>query len=162
MQKATRVSRCLAVVDANEDPAGGPIISNEQIATGSLARHSGQILCVDVDVSRLIGFETTVLRAGFPSLQIAQVSNAMPLQTSIQPRVGYIRVQELSHHGQQIIQRYKQLLTQRHRDGLLRRLLESERCMAATVYTVALAPIPNCLLGDAVALRHSPSGLLTR
>ena len=48
-QKAARVGRRLAVVDADKDPACGPVNCNEQIAAGGLIRHLRQILHVDVD-----------------------------------------------------------------------------------------------------------------
>ena len=38
-QKAARVGRRFAVVDADKDPAGGPINRNEQITAGGLVGH---------------------------------------------------------------------------------------------------------------------------
>jgi len=54
-QEATRIGRCLAVVDADEDPASGAINRDKQISARGFIRHLWQILHVDVDISRLIG-----------------------------------------------------------------------------------------------------------
>ena len=103
-EEATRVGRCLAVVDADEDPAGGAINCNKQIAPGGLIRHLRQILHVDVDVSGLISLEAAVLGAGVLGLEIAQVADAVPTQAAIQPRAGNVRIKKFPNHGQQIIQ----------------------------------------------------------
>ncbi len=80
----------------------------------------------------------------------------MALQTPIQPRARGVRVQELPHHGQQVIKRDQKRPAQRHRDGFLcplssfaskrlpgsgrQRRLQPMRRVAAIPIAVTLAP----------------------
>jgi hypothetical protein len=89
-----------------------------------------------------------VLRARLPGLQVAQIADAMPAQTAVEPRARDIRIQELAHHRQQVVERHQQRLAQRHGDGLLRRRqgrLQPMRRVAAIRNTVALAPFVDRL-----------------
>jgi len=59
-----------------------------------------------------------------------------------------MRVQELAHHGQQVVKRHQQRLSQRHRHGLLGRRqggLQPVRRVAAILDAVALAPLVDRL-----------------
>ena len=58
----------------------------------------------------------------------------MPAKAAVKPRARDVRVQELTHHGQKVIERYQQCLAQRHSHDLLRRRqcgLKPMRCVAA-------------------------------
>ena len=55
-----RVGRCLAAVDADENPARSPVNCNKQIPARSLTSHLWQVLHVDVQISRLISLEPAV------------------------------------------------------------------------------------------------------
>jgi hypothetical protein len=104
-----------------------------------------------MDVAGLIGLEGAVLRLGCLGLQVAQVSHAMPTQAAVQARAGGIRVQELPHHSQQVIERDQQRRAQGHRCRLLRRRqrrLETVRRVTAILDAVALAPFVDSLLRD--------------
>jgi hypothetical protein len=103
-QEATRIGRCLAVVDADKDPASSPIDRNKQVMPRSLICHLRQVFQVDMDVPRFIGLEAAVLGSGDLFLQIAQVAYAMPPKTPIKSRARNIRIQKLTHYGQKIIQ----------------------------------------------------------
>lgn len=84
-EEATRFGRCLAVVDADEDPASGSVNRTEQIPARGFIRHLRQILHVEMDLSGLIGPEAAVLGAGILGLEVAQVARAVPTQTAVQP-----------------------------------------------------------------------------
>ncbi|CUH40984.1 hypothetical protein JSE7799_03725 [Jannaschia seosinensis] len=164
-QEAPCVGRGLCREDTDEDPSGRPVDGHEEVTAAGLIGHLRQVFHVDVEVARLVGLEGAVLRLGRLGLQVAQVSHAMPAQAAIQPRARGVRVQELPHNRQQIIQRHQQRLSQGHRDGLLRwcqRRLEPVRRVAAIRDAVALAPLVNGLLRYAEALGQHRSRLRAR
>ena len=84
----------------------------------------------------------------------------MPAKAAVKPRARDVRVQELTHHGQQVIERYQQCLAQRHSHDLLRRRqcgLKPMRCVAAILDGVALAPFVDRLGRHPEALgQHRP------
>lgn len=80
----------------------------------------GQILHVDVDVAGLISLEAAVLGPRRLGLQVTQVADTMSAKAAVEPRARDMRVQELPHHGEQVIERYQQCLSQRHSHDLLR------------------------------------------
>jgi hypothetical protein len=92
-------------------------------------------------------------------LQVKQVAHAMPAKAAVKPRARDARVQELTNHGQQVIERYQQCLAQRHSHDLLRGRqggLKPVRRVAAILDGVALAPFPYGLLGRPAAVCKNP------
>ena len=160
-QEAARVGRRLRRENADEHPSRGSINGHKEIPARGFIGHLRQVFHVDMDVSRLVSLEGAVLRLLFLGRELAQVSHAMPPQATIQARARGVRVQELAHHCQQVIQRDQQRLAQGHRDGLLRRRqcgLKPVRRVAAILDAVSLAPFIDGLRGDPEALcKHSPS-----
>jgi hypothetical protein len=57
-EEATRIGRCLAVVDPNKDQASGSINRDKQIPSRGFIGYLRQILHIDVDVSGLISLNT--------------------------------------------------------------------------------------------------------
>lgn len=118
-----------------------------------------------VQVARLIGLETAMRGLGFLRLQRLQVAHAMPPQAAVEARARDMRVEELAHHGEQVVEGQEKRIAQRHRNGLLRwrqRSLKLVRCVAAVRHVIAVTPLPHCLLRDPVALRHPPRRFATR
>ena len=164
-QEAAGVGRGLRGIDSHEDPARRPVDRHEQIAAAVLVGHLGQILDVDVQVAGFVGLEAAMRGLGFLRLQRLQVAHPMPAQAAVEPRARDMRIEELAHHGQQVVERQKKRPAQRNRDGLLRRRqrrLQPVRHVAAVVDVVAAAPLPDRLLGDAVALGHHPRRFVAR
>ena len=64
----------------------------EQIAPQSFISHLRQVFHVDVDIARLVILEGTALRLRCLALEIAQVADAVPTPTAVQPRARGIRV----------------------------------------------------------------------
>lgn len=102
---------------------------------------------------------------GRGGLEVAQVTHPVPPQAAVEPGARDLGVQELSHHRKQIVERQQQRLAQRYHNRLLsrgQRGLQPMRRVAPIMDAVALAPFPDRLLGDAVALRHHPGRLGAR
>ena len=129
----------------------------------SFTERVGQVFHIYVDLAGLVGFEATVFWSRVLGLQIAQVPHSMAAQTAIQPRARGIRVQELPHHGKQIIERDQKRLAQGDRDNLLRGRhgrLQPMRRMAAIINAVALAPLVNSLRAHPKAFRKNRSSVI--
>ena len=164
-QEPPRVGRSLRRVDAHEDPARRPVDGHEEVAAAVLVGHLGQILDVDVQVAGFVGLEAAVRGLGLLRLQRLQVAHPVAPQAAVEARAGNMRIEELAHHGEQVIERQEKRLAQRHRDGLLRRgqrRLQPVRRVAPVVDIVATAPLPNRLFRDPVTLRDQPGRLHTR
>ncbi|KUF39923.1 hypothetical protein AS359_13940 [Comamonas kerstersii] len=96
--------RCrLVLLDINEHPACGPINGNKDIAALVLILHLGQVLHIYMHIARLIRLEGFVLalRLGL----YGQSGVASSAQQAIQRRTAHGRLNERSHHRQQVIQR---------------------------------------------------------
>jgi hypothetical protein len=115
----------------------------------SLGLVQGELLHVDVQTARLESVEATVLGPGRLGLQVTQVAKAMQTKAAIKTGARDMRVRELAHHGQQVVELHQQGLAQRHRHGLLSRRqggLQLVRRVAVTLETVAPAPFVDRLL----------------
>ena len=164
-QEAPRVGRGLRRVDAHEDPARRPVDGHEEVAAAVLVGHLGQILDVDVQVAGFVGLEGAVRGLGLLRFQRLQVAYPMPPQAAVEARAGNMRIEELAHHGEQVIERQEKRLAQCNRDGLLRRgqrRLQPVRRVAPVVDIVATAPLPHRLLRDPVTLRDQPGRFAAR
>ena len=118
-----------------------------------------------MQVSGLVGLEAAALRPPRLDLKIAQVAHAMPTQAAVQTGARDMRVQELPHHGQEVIERHQQGLAQRHRHGLLSRRqggLQPVRRVAAILDAVALAPFVDRLRRHTEALGQHRADLVAR
>ncbi|CUH40492.1 hypothetical protein JSE7799_03226 [Jannaschia seosinensis] len=127
-----------------------------------LCHHLGQVFHVYVKVARLVGLEGVMRRLRLFWLQRSQVARSMPTQTVVEPGARVVRVQELAHHGEQVVERQQQGRAQGHGDSLLRRRqrrLKTVWRVASVLGAVPVPPLPDRLLGDAVALRHHPRRL---
>ena len=74
-----------------------------------------------MQIAWLIGLECLeclVLRPGRCRLQIAQIAHAMPPQAAVETRARDLRVQDLPHHRQQVIDRHQQCPAQDNRPVL--------------------------------------------
>lgn len=157
-QEAASVRCRLCLEDANKHPTRRAVDGHEEVTPRGFIRHLRQILHVDMDVSRLIGLEAAVLGARRFGLQIAQISDAMPAQATIQTRARDVRVQELAHYGKQVIERDQKRLAQGHGDSLLggrQGRLKSVRRVAAIFNAVAVTPLINGLFRRPVSLRQN-------
>ncbi len=159
------VGRGLCRVDAHEDPPRRAVDGHEEIASRGFVCHLGQILDVDVQIAGLVGLEGAVCRLRLLRLQRLQVAHPMTAQAAVEARARGTRVEELAHHGQQIIKRQEKRLAQRNCDGFLRRgqrRLQLVWRMAPVVNVVATPPLPDRLLGDPIALGHLQRRLRAR
>ncbi len=164
-QEPAGVGRSLRRMDTHEDPAGGAVDRDEQIPALLLIGHLRQVFHVDVDVAGLVCLERLVRGLRHLRLQVTEGADPMPTQASIQPGARDVRVEKLADHGEQVVERQQQTLSQRDRHGLLRRCqrgLQPVRRVAPVVDGIALAPLSDGLLRDAVALGHDPRGLFAR
>ena len=172
-----RIGGGLGFVDADEDPARRPIHRHEQIAPGRFISHLRQILEVDLQVARLTGLERLerlerlVLGPGRFGLQIAQIAdpfaivlepmalNGSPAQTPVEAGARHLRVEELPHHGEQVVERHQQRLAQH--DRRLRRGqwgLQPVRRGAAVMHRVAVPPLADGLRGRPEPRRQHRAG----
>lgn len=164
-QEAARVGSSLRRIDAHEDPPRRPVDGHEEIAARGFVRHLRQILDVDVQVAWLIGLEATVGRLGLLRLQRLQIAHTMAAQAAVEARPRDLWIEKLAHHREQVVEWQQKRPAQRHRDGLLggrQGRLQPVRRVAPVVDGVAVAPLPDGLLGDAVALGHQPGRFAAR
>ena len=148
-QEPPRVGRSLRRIDADEDPPCGAVDGHEELAPPLLVRHLRQVFHVDMQVAGLVGLEGAVRRLRLFRLQRPQVAQAMAPQAAVEAGPRDLRVEELAHHGQQVVERQQKRLAQRHRNGLLRRRqrrLQPVRRVAPVVNVLAVAPLPHRLL----------------
>ena len=118
-----------------------------------------------MQIARLICLEGRVCRLGFFWLQLAQVAHTMTAQAAIKTGPRNMWVQELAHHGEQIIQRQKQGCSQCNSHSLLRRAqcgLKPVRRVAQVVDAIALTPLPDGLLRYPLAFSHHPYRVCAR
>ena len=93
-----------------------------------------------------------MLRSGVFRLQVTQIAHPMPPQAAVEARARDIRVQELPHHREQVVDRHQQRLAQDNRHRPLRGRkcrLKPVRRLAAVMHRVAMLPIVDRLLGRA-------------
>lgn len=141
----------LAPLDRDEHPAGGTVNGHEHVAARGFVGHLGQVLHVDVDVSRLIGLEGLGRRS--LGRRLGPLVNASAHQHPVQGRPTHHRVDEFAHHGKQVVQRQAQLLAQVDNPFLLpsvQRGLQPMRRVAAVFHRVAMFPALNGGAADAV------------
>ncbi len=146
-QEAPGIGRCLAVVDPDNNPTRCPVDGHEEGTAAALICHRWQVFQVDGDGTGFIGFEGAVLWPGRCCFQGAQGPHAMPTQAAVKARAGGIRVQELAHHRQQIIQRDQKRLAEGHGDSFLRwrqRRLKAMGRVAAILHagTISIRSVP--------------------
>ncbi len=164
-QEMARVGRRFRRLEADKDPARGAVDRHEQIPASLLVGYLWQVFDAHMQIAGLVGLEGLVRGPQRFRLQVLQPRHTMPSQTAIEPRARDVRVQELAHHSEKVVKRQQQGPAQRDSDSLLRRRqrrLQPVCGMAAVVHAVPLAPFPDGLFGDAVALRHLPGGLRAR
>jgi len=119
-----------------------------------------------VQEARFVGLERLVRGPQCLRLQVLQpgyafaiglehmATNGSPAQAAVETRARDVRVQELAHHREQVVERQQQRPAQGHGNGLLRRRqrrLQPVRGVAAVMNAVPIAPLPDGLLGDPVA-----------
>lgn len=124
-----------------------------------------RVLHVDVDVDGIANLEASALRRRRLGPQLVQVADATPTQTTVQHRARDMRVPELPHHSQEVIERDQKRLAQRHRHGLLgwrQGGLQLVRRVAAIFDAVAPAPLVDRLRRHTEALRQHRSDLIAR
>lgn len=123
-QKVDAGGLILVCVDAQVDPACGPVDGHKQIAPGLLVGHLRQVLDVHMNKARLVVFERLrrdrlVARQG--GLYFAQAAHTVTLQAAIQARTGHLRIDELARDNQQVVQWQEQHSAQFDNDRLLAR-----------------------------------------
>lgn len=164
-QEAARVGRGLRRIDAHEDPARRAVDGYEEISAPILVGHLGQVFHVDMQVAGLICLEGPVRGLRLFRLQRPQIARPMATQAAVQTGSRDMRVEELAHHGQQIVEWQEQCLAQHDRDGFLsrsQRRLQPVWRVAPVVDVVPITPLPDSLLGDPVALGHHPRRVRAR
>lgn len=109
-QEPAGVGGRLHRVDAPEDPAGGAVDGDEEVATPFLIGHLRKVFHMDVEIDGLISLEGFVRR-----LQLLQPRDPMPTQAPAQPRARDVRDQKLPHNLEQIVERQRQRPAQNHR-----------------------------------------------
>ena len=117
-----------------------------------------------MQIAGLVSLERLVPGPGGPSLQIAQIADAMPPQATVEAGARDLRVQELPDHSQQVVERHQERLAQDNHYRLLRRGqggLQPVRRVAAVMHRVSVPPFVDRLLGRAVPLRQHRGGRVT-
>ena len=104
-QEAAGVGRGLRRIDADEDPAYRPIDGHEEVTAAVLVGHLGQVFHVDVQVAGFVGLEGAMRGLRLLRLQRLQVAHAMAPQAAVGVRPRDLRVEELAHHGEEIVER---------------------------------------------------------
>ena len=84
-QDAPGVRRSLCREDANAGPSRRPVDKDEADAMVIFVLYFRYLALVDMQLRRLLQFETAVPGGGRFGLQIAQVTNPMPAQTAVNP-----------------------------------------------------------------------------
>ncbi len=88
----------------------------------------------------------------------------VPFAAAVKARAGGLRVQELAHHRQQIIQRDQKRLAEGHGDSFLRwrqRRLKAMGRVAAILHAGTLVPFPYGLFRGPVTLGKNPRRVVT-
>jgi len=107
-QEAAGVGSGLRRTEAHEDPAGGPVNGHEEVAAALLVGNLRQVFHVDMHMAGLAGLEGPMRGPRCSGRQRAQVGHAMPPQAAVKPGARDMRVEELPHHGEQIVERQQQ------------------------------------------------------
>lgn len=130
---------------------GGMVDGHEEAAAAVLVGHRGQVFHVDGKVSGCAGLEGALRGLRLSVLQRLQISHAMAPQAAVKTRAGGVRVEELAHHGEQIVERQQKRL----RTATATACLAQASASFATVRRVdpvldvaPLAPRPDGLLAD--------------
>lgn len=129
-------------LDGDEHPARCAIDGHEDVATLALVGHLGQVLDIDVHIPGLVGLEGLAGRSH--RLGAGKPGHPPPTQQAVQRRAAHRRLDELVHHGQQIVQRQAQRRAQVHHQFLLPRIqgrLQAVRGVAGVQHGLALAPL---------------------
>ncbi len=121
-------------------PVGRESRPNAAILVG----HLGQVFDVDVQVAGIVGLEAAMRGLGLLRLQRLQVAHAVAPEAAVEPRAGDMRVEELAHHGKQIVERQEKRLAQRHRD-----VLRYDRSTGSIVSRSNPAPVSASSASDA-------------
>ena len=141
--------RRLVGLDGQVNPAAGPVDGHEQVASGGLVPHLGQVLHIHVQVARLVGLEG--LGRPLRRFGLGTGRDAMALQAAVQGGAGQVGVDELLGHGQQVIQRQPQGLAYRPHHGFLggsQRGLQAMGRMGAVFHRVPMLPAGDGLHCD--------------
>jgi len=104
-QDTARIGRRFRRVDADEDPSGGAVERHEQIRALRLVRHLRQEFHVDRQLAGLIGLAGRVRRSPRRGLQRAEVAHAMPPQATVELGARQVRIEDLPHHREQVVER---------------------------------------------------------
>ena len=70
-------------IHGNEDPPAGPVDRHKEISSRHFIGHGWQVFHVNVGISGLIRFRSTVLRCVILSLTVTKMSRSMPTQTRV-------------------------------------------------------------------------------
>ena len=93
---------------------------HKEISSRRFIDHVWRVFHVNVGISGLIRFRSTVLRCVILSLTVKKMSRSMPTQTRVYTRTRHSRIEKLAHHRQSIIWRHPSNVAQSNRHGLLR------------------------------------------
>ncbi len=150
VEETARGRRRLAPLDGDEHPPRRAVDGHEHVAARRLVSHLGQVLHVDVDVSRLVGLEGLGRRR--LRRRLRQLIHATAHQQAVQGRATHGRMDELAHHRQQVVQRKPELRAQVDHQFLLpgvQRGLQPMRRVAAVCHRVAVLPALHGRAADA-------------
>lgn len=99
---------------ARRPERSGAVYHHEQIPTPIFVRHPKQVLHVDIRAALFVGLEGVVGKLRRLRPKIPQQGYAMPAQTAIKYLARDVLVEELAHHGQQVVERQQQRLALAH------------------------------------------------
>ena len=155
-QEVAAAGLALVGVDAQENPAGGAVDGDEQVAPGALVGHLWQVLDVHVHEARRVILEGLAHDRRVLVLHRAPVQ-AVARQAAHQAGARHRRVEEFTHHHQQVVQRQPQGATDLHRHRLLgrgQRAVQGLRAVRAVRRRITLAPLAHRGRRQAVAARQ--------
>lgn len=151
-QEVAAAGLALVGIDAQENPAGGAVDGDEQVAPGALVGHLWQVLDVHVHEARRVILEGLAHDRRVLVLHRAPVQ-AVARQAAHQAGARHRRVEEFTHH-QQVVQRQSQHLADGHGHRFLRgcqRAVERVGPVRAVGSRLALAPLAYGRCGHAIA-----------
>ncbi|KLN52043.1 hypothetical protein VPARA_68440 [Variovorax paradoxus] len=157
-QKVAAAELALVAIDAHVDPARGAVDGDKQIAPAPFIGHLRQVLDVNVNKTRLVVLEGFRRLLGLIVLLLQQrfeAAHPMAAQAAVKPRAGHRRVNELSRHHQQVIQRQQEQAPELDHDSLLggrQHGAQLVRAVRAVFHAVPQVPFARCCHGDVVKL----------
>lgn len=141
IQERPRRRGRLAALDGDEYPARGPVNGDEHVTPGRLVGQLRQGLHVEVNIARRISLERRGRRLG--DFRPGQPGVPATAQQPVERRAAHPRLDELVHHGQQVIERQPQVHSQVHHHLFLRRVeggVQPVRGVAGVLHRRALSP----------------------